>query len=486
MPADFYNWPRTITNQIGSPQTEQRDAYSMTTPTTEHALGHLPVSAGVEARGKSSWRGDVATALAALGLGACAAMAWMAVKGNMGVPGGWYTILGTMTAMTGTYLSLVMLVLAGRIPWIEREVGHDRLIAFHRNLSPYPLVLIFAHVLFTTLGYATQFQQGWYAETMSLITQGSWMLPAAAAFVLMIFMGVISYRKIRARMRYETWWVMHLYFYLAIVLAFGHQVEMGTMFSTNALQKWFWTFLYAGSFVLVVASRVITPLIFSFRHRLHVADVRHEANGVVSVYITGRDLDMVKARGGQFFQWRFITRHGWWQSHPYSLSAAPNRSWLRVTVKELGDHSATMRELKVGTKVIAEGPYGVFTAAARHSDKVAAFAAGVGITPIRAVLEDMPATVDVVVVYRAADAANAPLRLEIQQLCERHGWELHYLEGPRDRFRLDSNTISAQIPDLSERDVFVCGPTQFSEAVMTAAHDAGVAQGRVHHEEFEF
>ena len=54
------------------------------------------------------------------------------------------------------------------------------------------------------------------------------MLPAATAFVLMMGLGVISYRGIRNRMKYETWWVAHLYFYIAVALSFGHQVALGT------------------------------------------------------------------------------------------------------------------------------------------------------------------------------------------------------------------------------------------------------------------
>ena len=44
----------------------------------------------------------------------------------------------------------------------------------------------------------------------------------------MMGLGVMSYRKIRQRMKYETWWVAHLYFYVAVALAFGHQTAAST------------------------------------------------------------------------------------------------------------------------------------------------------------------------------------------------------------------------------------------------------------------
>ncbi len=64
---------------------------------------------------------------------------------------------------------------------------------------------------------------------------------------------------------------------------------------------------------------------------------------------------------GQFFLWRFLTGTGWAQAHPYSLSAAPNDRYLRITVKDLGDDTHRLQTLHPGVRVFAEGPYGTFT-----------------------------------------------------------------------------------------------------------------------------
>ena len=49
------------------------------------------------------------------------------------------------------------------------------------------------------------------------------------------------------------------------------------------------------------------------------------------------------SRAGQFFLWRFLDGPGWTRGHPYSLSAAPHRPTLRITVKDLGDGSRAAR-----------------------------------------------------------------------------------------------------------------------------------------------
>ena len=114
------------------------------------------------------------------------------------------------------------------------------------------------------------------------------------------------------------------------------------------------------------------------------------------------DCTELRAEAGQFFKWRFLTRELWWAANPYSLSAAPRRDLLRITVKITGDHSQALLRLKPGVRVVAEGPYGAFTAARRTRRRVLLLAGGVGITPLRSLLETLqgrPGDIDLI--YRA-------------------------------------------------------------------------------------
>jgi predicted ferric reductase len=438
----------------------------------------------VRARGTSRRRGTVALAVAGAGLVACVAIGVESVLEGIGTPGGVTLAVGTVAALSGAYLSLCLLVLVSRVPWLERELGHVRMVALHRTVAPYALLLILAHVVLTTLSYAQAAETSFVGQLWNLVTRSAWMMPALAAFVIMMGVGALSYRRIRARMSHETWWVAHLYFYLAVALSFGHQVALGPMFVSNQAQRWFWTSLYVLVAGVIVVSRVLMPLTLSLRHRLHVISVVPESGGAVSVYLGGRDLDLLKARGGQFFQWRFLTRHWWWQAHPYSLSAAPNGSWLRITVKGVGDQSRMLRRLTPGTRVWAEGPYGVVTAAARHGEHITAVAAGIGITAIRALLDDLPASADVTVVYRVSDATTATLRAELDAVAAARRWRVHYLEGPRSLHPVTPALLFSVAPGIAASDVYVCGPAEFADAVVRAATRIGVEGGRIHRESF--
>jgi DMSO/TMAO reductase YedYZ heme-binding membrane subunit len=182
--------------------------------------------------------GDVASLVAGLGGGVTAAFTIPILAAtNWALPGSLANALGIVTAMAGTYAALLSLLLMARLPWLEHEVGQDRLTAWHRTLGPWTLVLIVAHVVLTTLGYAQGLSVGWWSELVSLTFGTAWMVPAMVATLLMIGLGVMSWRRIRSRMKYETWHIAHLYFYLAVALAFGHQIGSGSVRRTSGRHR---------------------------------------------------------------------------------------------------------------------------------------------------------------------------------------------------------------------------------------------------------
>lgn len=389
-------------------------------------------------------------------------------------------------ALIGTYLALVGLVLVARVPWIETSVGHDRLVTWHRKLGPYSLFLIGFHVLFVAFGYAGLERIPTIVELWRMVTRFPWMLPAFIGFIFMMAAGVTSYKKARAKMSYETWWTVHLYTYLAIALSFMHQVLTGPMFIGHPLNRFFWNVLY-----LLVAGTLITwrfaiPVIRSLRLGLKVEQVVNEGPGVFSIIMKGRNVDSLGAQGGQFFGWRFLTKGHWFISHPYSLSAAPTKKYLRVTVKDLGDHSGSVTFIKPGTRVFLEGPYGAFTAGRASKGHVTLIGGGVGITPIRAIMEEFPPNVEVDVIFRASNKEDLVLKEELDYLAQERGARVHYLIGPRSEHPMDAKYLMRVVPTFRDSDVYICGPTPLVDAAREAARNVGIPKNRFHDEAFAF
>jgi predicted ferric reductase len=430
---------------------------------------------------------DVCAALAGLGFGAVlAAVITGESAGALRAPGGLLTAVGRFAGFSGAYLMLIMVVLVARLPWLERATGQDRLVRWHRRVSPWALGLIATHVATITLGYAQAAQSGVLHEMWVLLTSYPDMLAAFAGFGLLVLAAVTSVRIVKQRLRYETWWVVHLYLYLGLALAFFHQIATGASFIGHPLVRDRWIMIWAATAGVVALFRVLLPIGRSLRHQLRIVEIRSEASGVVSVICQGRQLDRLPVSGGQFFLWHFLTRDMWWQGHPYSLSALPSRHYLRITIKGLGDHSRAVAILRPGTRVAIEGPYGAFTGHARTSEAVLLIAAGVGVTPLRAMLEDLPNWTDVVVVLRASTVDDLIHRREVAELVHRRGGRLYEVVGPRHQVRFDAHTLSRIVPDIAARDVYVCGPGGFSSEVARIARRLRVSGEQIHIESFGF
>jgi len=117
----------------------------------------------------------------------------------------------------------------------------------------------------------------------------------------------------------------------------------------------------------------MAPLALTLIHRPVVSAVVHEAPGVISIHVTGHHMERIPVRGGQFFHVRLLAGGGWWRPHPFSISAAPDGHVLRFTVKDLGDDTHRMLDLRPGTRVMLEGPYGTFTTEEVRDDQGVAF-----------------------------------------------------------------------------------------------------------------
>ncbi len=429
--------------------------------------------------------GHLVRAAVLLGCLAVGAFWWSGTPAATGAtPGGALTSAGELAGLLASFLVCVQLLLVGRVPWFERAVGMDRLVAWHRTLGTSVLLLVLTHVLLMVVGGAALDRASVWAELPRLLATQPEMLSALAGTAIFLVVGVSSARLARKHLSYEAWFALHLTVYLGVYLTFGHQVAAGTHFVAAPLARAVWIVLYAATGAALVTWRVVLPLLAHRRHVLRVSAVVPEADGLVSVWLTGCGVGELGARGGQFFLLRFLTRGHLGSAHPYSVSIVPTGTDLRFTIGALGDHSAATAGLRVGTRVFVEGPFGRFTADRARSRGVLLVAGGAGIGPVRALAEDLVGTGhDVVVLHRAHTTGHLALAAELVGVDR-----LRYVPLPGRRAELGHDPLApaglrALVPDIAARDVFVCGPAGLSEAVERSARALGVPRRAVHREE---
>jgi predicted ferric reductase len=439
---------------------------------------------------------DLLSALAVTS--ASAAVALFLAYGGAGdftTGGGIVTSLGIIAGLIGTDLILIMLVLAARIPLIDRVFGHDRAMATHRTLGKPAVYLILGHAILLIIGYGISAGLKPVAETVSL-----WNTPdMPLAFIgtgLLLAVVVTSLVAVRRTFKYEFWYVVHLLSYAAVLTALPHQLSVGGMLAVGTGQRVYWIALYVVTLGAIVAFRIIEPLVKSVQHGLRVTAVEIVAPGVASIHMSGKNLRALGSSGGQYFVWRFWTGKTWWHSHPISLSAAPTDSAARITLRALGDGTTRLGTIPRGTRVSIEGPYGLFTDAGRTSPKLAIIAAGIGITPVRALLEDSRvAPGETTILLRGSHEGENFLWDEMERLAGDRGAHFYTSVGPRaQRARawlaardVDRNvSLRSVFPDLKNSDLYICGPQAWTDSVVADAKASGLSDHQIHTERFDW
>lgn len=449
-------------------------------------------------------RADALTVTAWSSLAASVAL-WLADGGlaASSSPAGMITALGIVAGLAGMDLVLLMLLLAARIPFIDGAVGHDQALEFHRKLGKPSLYLLLAHGLLIAVGYGMAEGLDPISEAVALwvLVPDVWL--AFISLALFIAVVVTSLVAVRRRFPYEFWHAVHLLTYAAVLTSLPHQFSVGGLFAVDTWQRWYWLAICIATGAALLYYRIIQPVRATFRHQLTVERVTSVAPGVVNIEMSGLQLGSLAGNGGRFFIWRFLTPGLWWHPHPFSLSAEPVRTGadrhgrLRITVRDLGRGSAQLLRLRRGTKVAIEGPYGLFSSAARSKDRVVMIGAGIGISPLRALLETTPfAPGQATVLLRGHSNRELYLGEEILELCRQRGATLFHLTGGRDPGSPDSWLPAAEhragyaladyVPDVAHADVYVCGPSRWAGNVLNAARTAGVHEDRLHHERFDW
>lgn len=403
-----------------------------------------------------------------------------------------FTSVGVIAGLTATNALLLMLLLAARIPFIDKALGQPRATSLHTKLGDWVVIGLGVHAAFLIVGYALTDGLNVVAEAVALWGSTLDFALAVLGMGLLLVVVVSSIAAARKRLPYEVWHVIHLTSYAAAGVAIPHMFSMSALLGPDTWQRWYWIGLLTVTGAGLLIFRMLMPIISTLDHGVRVTRVVPVGPNTYSIEMSGRKLDDLGIRAGQYFHWRFLGQGLWWHQHPFSLSAAPTPNALRVTVRVLGKGTERLAHVRPGTLVAVEGPYGIFSDASRTKDAVALIGAGVGITPIRAILEDtgvIPGKATVIL--RASRAEELCLVDEITALCRTRGVKLIVLTGPRAPGRWVPKThahlgLNHLIPNLADTDVFVCGPDGFTAAVTDEARALGVPETQLHDERFEW
>lgn len=399
--------------------------------------------------------------------------------------------LGMLAGLFAVYGILLQVILIGRVKWVEKFFGFDKLTVFHKWNGFLIGIFIIAHPLFLTAGFSKRDYTGFIEQFREFLTWEDVSL-AFIGFLIFIYAMFFSISFIKKRIKYETWYYIHFTIYFAIIFSFGHQINAGLDFIMNPFFMYYWIFLYLFVFGNLMIYRFIKPVYYFMRYRFKVERICKETGDVVSVYITGRDIAGFHFEAGQFMILRFLAKGFWFEEHPFSFSSEPTGKNIRVSIKNVGDFTSRIEQLKPGTPVFIDGPHGVFTAKKCTGNKALFIAGGIGITPIRAMIPVfLNQNRNSVLLYSNRFVDGITFKNELDNLATNKNFSVYHvisrdLKWNGEKGSIDEEKILRIVPDFKERDIYLCGPVPMMTTLRNALIKLGLKPNRIHFEKFAF
>lgn len=406
-----------------------------------------------------------------------------------GGPGEQLLAIGQLLGLLATFFALTQFMLMGRIGWVERHFGLDRLASYHRFNGYMAIALILLHPLFITLHHVAVQRTDIVTAYLSIFPvhpYTAWALVAEILFVSVVASSIYIARK---HLKFETWYFVHLMVYAAIVLASLHQFANGGSLLASPFAMGYWYALYGFVALNLLIWRFGLPVYNFFKFDFRISRVEFETPTVTSVYIKARGLHRLRYLPGQFVLVRIFMKGLWWQEHPFSVSWIPHGDELRLSIRNVGDYTAAIQHLKPGARVALSGPFGRFTRQVAVTPKRLFIVGGIGITPVRALLEEADTLkLDSVLLYANRTPADVPLKKEIDKLSLANS-RVSYVYSDETvkgavHGQIDGELIQKLVPDFKERDVYLCGPPPMMAGLVQDLTERGLKLEQLHYEVF--
>ncbi|MFA7201779.1 MAG: ferredoxin reductase family protein [Candidatus Paceibacterota bacterium] len=401
---------------------------------------------------------------------------------------GIYLAIGRLTGLLLSCSILFQFVIIGRVGWIEKIFGLDTLSKLHHWIGFSTIVSLVTHPVCIALAYGWGLPNSIFHKITSLLFSGDEITGATVGALLFIIITISSVYVVLKKLKYEYWYAIHLCTYIAVIISFSHQIELGGDLQ-ETVPRTIWIVLYMCAGLIYMWFRFIKPITIYYRHRFYVDHVVEETPSVYSIYITGKNMEIFRYIPGQFIMARFLEKGVWYEAHPFSISVGKGVGNIRLTIKSSGDYTKKLpRHIHPGTRVFIEGPYGIFGNAVSKENKVLCLAGGIGITPIRSVIEQMKEkNTDVKILASFRTHTDAVFKEEISQFISDENIAFVYThESPYEGHiqNISHTTVLNFCPDVQERSIYLCGPTAFMKTMKTILLHQGVPQNHIHYERF--
>ncbi len=387
--------------------------------------------------------------------------------------------IGKAFGLLGTAFFSLSFILSTRLHILEKVFeGFNKIYSAHSKIGQLGLIFLLFHPLFLIQNNSDSLDQAIFFLLPSSNWAINWGIFGLALLLILIVVTLYL------RPKYNIWKTTHKYLGLAFFLGILHVYLIPS--DTAAfmpLRIYMLVLVFLGLVAFIYKTLLGTYLIKQFEYVVASVQV---VNDHMTEIILQPKYDALSFIPGQFVFLRFFGTSLGTESHPFSIASSPDQKELRIIAKNLGDYTARLPEIGVGTKALVEGPYGSFNYQAAAVKRQIWIAGGVGITPFLSMAASLPSDGDYTVdlYYCVKNDADACKTEELQAL---QNESLRIMVYSTQKYgHLSAALIEKNTPDLLQAAVFICAPPAMIRTLRQEFVAARVPVAHIYSEEFEF
>ncbi len=391
--------------------------------------------------------------------------------------------IGQLTGLIGMTMFALTFMLSTRMRFIEDLFGGlDKVYVVHKILGATSLILILFHPIFLVLKYVP--------SNMELAAK--YLLPFDAlavdlGIIALLVMIILIFVSFYFKIRYQIWKFSHEFLGLAFILALLHIILVRGIVSRDYIFEGYY------AYVIIVGIIGLSGFIYGLIIKRRLNQYEYKVDNVIlknDIYdITmSPESNPMKYKSGQFIFLKFYSKKLTKEPHPFSIASSSSNPKVRVVVKNLGDYTSRLSELKKGDKVMVEGPYGRFNYARNHADQVW-IAGGIGITPFIGMAEDLKGkkNKNQITLFYSVRQKDDFIALEQFRAIEKSTDTFKIVPwATSEHGRLTIENIIKETGKLKNKEFYLCGPKEFKNSLTNALIQQGASKSKIYSEEFEF
>ena len=390
------------------------------------------------------------------------------------------TSLGQILGLVGMALFSINLILAGRFKWLDKHFrGLDKVYANHSKIGAIAFSMLLFHPLMLVVKYIAISTNAAALFFVSFIN-----MPVTWGIISLLMMILLISFTFYFKFKYHVWKMSHKFMTLAFLFGVAHTFLISSDVSRNILLRYYILALAALGIIIITRKAILDYLPLN-RFKYNVKNLVQLNKDIIEIEMQALNRKMLY-RPGQFAFFNFLSMGVSSESHPFSISSSSNDETLKITVKNLGDFTSGLSNLRIGDSAIVDGPYGNFSYENVTNKKQIWVAGGIGITPFYSMAQSLKSEYDVEFYYSVRENSEAVYVKELQDIASKNPNFKFNLWCANEKGYINAGVITNLSGGIGGKDIFFCGPPMLMKSLKEQFIPLGANINNIHYEDFSF